>query len=179
MPTCKDFTTFRPPVTFTTLLELIAFNDHRPLPPGRITLLLVTLRPSSNRLNLPPGLRRPRTPLDIFTSLSAVPSLRVPTPASRPWAARPQALLNSQTRPQHHPAPAVLRVRAPPHTSPLSPRPCFPNPNPSPRRGRARALGGCTETPEAARPRHQAPPGPLGKAALHGPPCPSRAYAEE
>ena len=172
IPTCKDFTTFRPPVTFTTPVELITFNDHRPPPPGRITLLSLTLRPGSNRLNLPPASPEPSAPLRHLHQFVRgpdpespdfclhVPELPAPKPFSTPKHGRSITWL-----------PAVLRVPAPPHTSPLSPRPCSPNPNPSPRRGLARALGSCNETPEAARPPHQAPPGPLGAAALHGPPA--------
>ena len=132
IPTCKDFTTFRPPVTFTTPLELIACNDHRPPPPGRITLLSLTLRPGSNRLNLPPTSPGPSAPLDIFTSLSAVPTLRAPTPAftslscpppspsqlPNTAAASPGSPLSYASRRRHTPRPfhpdLALRILTPP-----------------------------------------------------------------
>ena len=119
-------------------------------------------------------LRRPQTPSPVCYP-SGPRKLRFLPQFPEPAA--PQASLNPQLPGKTSPGSPLsyaLRIRAG-YTSPLPPRTPLSRPNPSLRQGggEGKALRGWTETREAKRPPQQAPPGPLGSAALHCPPGPA------
>lgn len=107
-------------MTFTTPLDLIAVNDHHPLPQEQSLFSALHFVPAAIDLTVP-RLPPPRTPLDILTSLPAVRSRK------------PQLLLHLHEPPAPKPfstpkpgrritwLPVVLRASAPPHTLPFHP----------------------------------------------------------
>lgn len=124
-PAQIESTTFQPPVTFTTLLELITFQDHQPLSPRTVTPQLYTLsRQQSTEPSPYSGhLGRPQTSSPVGQP-SGPRNLRLPPHLREPPAPKPSSTPTSQ--PRHRPA-ACRPTRSGPdtHFAPTPPDPAL------------------------------------------------------